>query len=85
MKPWITIAAVGRRGLPTALVMFLLACGCGSDAGRVGGGFSQAAVGVPTTNLRDRCVSDFDPETDSPNDLHERLRESQAIIQGGLS
>lgn len=60
MKSWITIAAVGRRGLPTALVVFLLACGCGSDAGRVGGGFLQAAVGIPTTNLRDRCVSDFD-------------------------
>jgi len=52
------------RNHSSILLATMLLTGCGSEAGGVGGGFPAAAVGTPETNLRDRCVADFNPARD---------------------
>lgn len=64
MTPWSRDIPFAATRWAICVLVGFVAGGCGSDAGRVGGEFPLAAVGVPTTNVMDRCVSDFDPETD---------------------
>lgn len=64
MTSWLRDISFAATRWAMCVLVGVVAGGCGSDAGKVGGEFPLAAVGVPTTNLVDQCVSDFDPKTD---------------------
>ncbi len=51
-----------RLAALAATLLVAAACAGTNDAGGTGG--AAGSVGTPTTNLRDRCVDDFDPAVD---------------------